>query len=129
MDQPIFRPVIHSPVTPYNTVDKTSKKKTTGAFADLLGQAVASNSKGITISKHAQQRMEQRNLHFDEATWDKLEGKLAEARTKGIKDSLVLLDNSALIVNASTNTVITAMKRTEAGDQIFSNINGAIIME
>ena len=46
----------------------------------------------------------------------------------GIKESLVLLNNAALIVSAKNNTVITAMDREEAIDQIFTNINGTIIM-
>lgn len=46
----------------------------------------------------------------------------------GVKESLVLLNDAALIVSAKNNTVITAMNRKEATEQIFTNINGTIIM-
>ena len=54
---------------------------------------------------------------------------VAEAKQKGLDETLVLADDVALIVSAKNATVITAMDRSEAGSQIFSNINGAIILE
>ena len=47
----------------------------------------------------------------------------------GVKESLVLVDDAALIVSAKNNTVITAMNRAEATAQIFTNINGTILMD
>ena len=55
--------------------------------------------------------------------------KVKEAKTMGVKESLVLVDDAALIVSAKNNTVITAMNRAEATAQIFTNINGTILMD
>jgi flagellar operon protein len=52
-----------------------------------------------------------------------------EARKMGVNDSLVLLTDAALIISAKNNTVITAMGREEASSQIFTNINGTILMD
>ncbi len=49
-----------------------------------------------------------------------------QAREKGINDSLVLVDNVALIVNVKNNVVVTAVD--ESKDKIFTNIDGAIIV-
>ena len=55
--------------------------------------------------------------------------KIKEAKTMGVKESLVIVDDAALIVSAQNNTVITAMNRAEATAQIFTNINGTILMD
>ena len=54
---------------------------------------------------------------------------MIEAKKLGVKESLVLLDDAALIVSAKNQTVITAMDRKEAMSQIFTNINGTIVMD
>ena len=47
----------------------------------------------------------------------------------GVTDSLVLTKEAALVVSAKNNTVITAMGRDEASSQIFTNINGTILID
>ena len=98
-------------------------------FAAELQSALKPNSEGLTISKHARQRLEQRGINIDEARWDQIGEKIKEAKSMGVKDSLVLVDDTALIVSAKNNTVITAMNRAEATAQIFTNINGTILMD
>ncbi len=51
-----------------------------------------------------------------------------KAGQKGIRDSLVLVDQLAFIVNTKSNTVITAMDQTEADENIYTNIDGAVII-
>lgn len=83
----------------------------------------------LKVSKHAQIRMQQRQIEISPAQWKQVEGKVREAKAKGIKEPLVILKNAALIVSAKNHTVITIMDRQEAGDQIFSNIDGTILMD
>lgn len=83
----------------------------------------------LVISKHAKERLNQRGIQIDSAEWKSIEGKIQEAKQMGVKESLVLLKDAALIVSAKNNTVITAMDRAEAGTQIFTNINGTIILD
>ena len=61
--------------------------------------------------------------------WQQISEKVIEAKKLGVKESLVLLDDAALIVSAKNQTVITAMDRNEATSQIFTNINGTIVMD
>lgn len=51
-----------------------------------------------------------------------------EAKQKGVTDSLIMADDAALLVNTKNNTVVTAMDRDEAASKIFTNINGAIVI-
>ena len=41
---------------------------------------------------------------------------------------LVLVDSLAFIVNVPSKTVVTAMDQTETQSNIFTNIDGAVIM-
>lgn len=112
--------------TQYKREIKPKQERTT--FQELLHSELQSVS-SLKLSKHAEQRISERGISINEETWKQIEGKLSEARQKGIKDSLVLLEQAALVVNAKTNTVITAMNRREASSHIFTNINGTILID
>jgi len=91
------------------------------SFKQILGTFQGETS--LKISKHAEKRLNERNIHIDKHLWYKIAEKVNEAKSKGISDSLVVTENAALIVNTKNNTVITAMDRKEASSQIFTNIN------
>ncbi|WP_391208664.1 TIGR02530 family flagellar biosynthesis protein [Psychrobacillus sp. L4] len=82
----------------------------------------------LKVSKHANQRLAERNIHISDAEWQLVSEKVSEARSKGVNDSLVLMDQAALIVSAKNATVITAMDRKEAKNQLFTNIDGTIVL-
>ena len=63
-----------------------------------------------------------------DAEWMRIATKVDEAKKKGVNESLVLTSNAAMIISAKNNTVITAMNRKEATEQIFTNIDGTIIL-
>ncbi|WP_346207238.1 TIGR02530 family flagellar biosynthesis protein [Caldifermentibacillus hisashii] len=108
-----------------NTEDNRTTTNTN--FADHL-QAAIKNDNHLTISKHAKTRLEQRNIEISSEDWKKISEKVTEAKQMGVNESLVLLDHAALIVSAKNQTVITAMDRSETNSQIFTNINGTIII-
>lgn len=114
--QPVIRPA-------YTTKQVTTPKQ---SFLQHLHDATVNTE--LKVSKHANQRLIERNIHISEAEWQLINDKVAEARSKGVKDSLVLMDQAALIVSAKNATVITAMDRTEANNQLFTNIDGTIVL-
>ncbi|MCR2820715.1 TIGR02530 family flagellar biosynthesis protein [Lederbergia panacisoli] len=125
--------MIHKlPVQPIaiNTKAKSNKteKSNQHSFSQVLGQATAKQS-SLTISKHAELRMSQRNISLEPHTWEEIGVKVNEAKKQGVKDSLVLLKNAALIISAKNNTVVTVMDRQEAGSHIFTNIDGTIVLD
>lgn len=117
--------IAQPPVTLTNQL-KQPKVHTTPikSFASVLQETQQS----LKISKHASQRISQRNISISDTEWQKIEDKLTLAKEKGLNDSLFLTENAALIVNVKNSTVITALDRQEAGQQIFTNIDGAIII-
>lgn len=97
-------------------------------FSQHLEQAETSQT-NLKISKHAGIRMDQRQIDISSDVWKQIGAKVHEAKQKGVNDSLVLIKNAALIVNAKNSTVVTVMDRKEAGKQIFTKIDGTIIMD
>lgn len=94
------------------------------SFVDHLQQA----KHELKISKHATERIAERNIEISDEEWQQVTDKVFEARTKGVNQPLVLMDQAALVVSAKNATVITAMDRTEAKEQLFTNIDGTIVL-
>ncbi|WP_282140254.1 TIGR02530 family flagellar biosynthesis protein [Cytobacillus oceanisediminis] len=128
MDKLIFRPIHTQPViTPKGNAVQTSKQSHNKFSAHL--QTALQTEGDLIVSKHAKHRLEQRGIHISAERWKQIEEKVKEAKAMGVKESLVLLDNAALVVSAKNNTVITAMDRKETRTQIFTNIDGTIILD
>ena len=82
----------------------------------------------LKFSKHAVSRLNIRNIELSANQMERLQDGMLKANEKGIKDSLVLMDKLAFIVNVPSNTIVTAMDQTETAENIFTNIDGAVIV-
>lgn len=82
----------------------------------------------VKFSKHAANRLSDRKIELTDKQLERLNDGTKKAGQKGIRDSLVLVDQLAFIVNTKSNTVITAMDQTEADENIYTNIDGAVII-
>lgn len=83
----------------------------------------------ISFSKHAKRRLDERGIEITENEIDRLGSAIEMAQAKGIKDTLVLMDGKAFIVNTPTNTVITVLDGSSDGEpKVFSNLNGAVVL-
>ena len=85
-------------------------------------------SSGLKFSKHATNRLLDRNIALTDSQNVRLENGVKQASEKGITESLVLVDSLAFIVNVPNRTVVTALDQTEANSNIFTNIDGAVII-
>ena len=118
-----------------NNVSKTYEGKT---FADIYNQKRSieevisdsdiKSSKGLKFSKHAGERLEQRDIRLSDEQMTRLEEGTEKAILKGIKESLVIVDDLSFIVNTRNRTVITAMDQNNNEDNIYTNIDGAVII-
>lgn len=81
----------------------------------------------VTWSAHASARLRQRGIELSPAQHTRLETAIDKASAKGAKDSLVLLDDTALVVSAQNRTVITALGMHQARENVFTNIDSAVI--
>ena len=90
-------------------------------------QSIVEHS-SLKFSKHAVNRLTDRNINLTDAQNVRLENGVKQASEKGIRESLVLVDSLAFIVNVPNKTVVTAMDQTETNGNIFTNIDGAVII-
>ncbi|HLS66489.1 MAG TPA: TIGR02530 family flagellar biosynthesis protein [Pseudogracilibacillus sp.] len=93
-----------------------------------LFQRMLERASEVKVSKHAQQRLAERNIHVPEQKWQQLNEKMVEANEKGVTDALVMMGDVALVVSTKNKTVVTAIHQEEAMNKIFTNINGTIIL-
>lgn len=82
----------------------------------------------VRFSKHAAGRLAERNIELTTGQMERLNEGAAKAGQKGIKESLVLVDELAFIINIPNNTVVTAMNQSDAAQNVFTNIDGAVII-
>ena len=97
------------------------------SFQEVLQKKVETES-NLRFSKHASVRLQQRGIDLTDGQLERLMDGTRKAGQKGIKDSLVIVDELAFIVNVPNSTVVTAMDSKDAVDNIFTNIYGAVIM-
>jgi flagellar operon protein len=81
----------------------------------------------IKFSGHAINRMNNRGINLSEFQLEKLNQAVETARSKGSKDSLVLLKDLAFVVSVKNNTVLTAMQTENMKDSVFTNIDSTVI--
>ncbi len=94
--------------------------------ADRTEQTAVSGR--IKFTKHADARLMQRDIRLTDEQMTRLEEGTKKASAKGIKESLVLVDDLAFIVNTDKKMVITAMDQNSSEDNIYTNIDGAVVI-
>lgn len=82
----------------------------------------------IRFTKHADARLTQRDIRLTDEQMTRLEEGTKKASDKGIRESLVLVDDLAFIVNTDKKMVITAIDQNSSEDNIYTNIDGAVII-
>lgn len=115
------RKIIENKSTYTNNAINSSKVE----FADVLKQKITENT-DVKFSKHAELRLNMRNINLSSLQKEKIGTAINIAKEKGIKDSLVMVDNVAFVVNVKSRTVITAVNSNELKDNVFTNIDGAV---
>ena len=105
---------------------KTGRGSGTGeGFRQILAEAAG--AAGLKFSKHAMERINARGIMLDRASLEKLDAAVDTARSKGGRESLVLMDELALIVSVKNRTVVTAMSSGDIKGNVFTSIDSAVI--
>ena len=114
-------------------MDKTPLPTGESSFASVLNKVKESadinsaSETDVKFSKHAVNRLSLRNIELTNDQMQRLQEGARQAGERGIKDSLILVDQLAFIVNVPNHTVVTAMDQTENNSNVFTNIDGAVI--
>lgn len=128
MDQRIYM----NPTRPLHQPQRTSQKKIAESkvpFRDLLKEQVRSGEQTseIQFSKHAEKRLASRNIQLDAQRIQRLTHAVDQAAAKGARESLVLMDDVAYVVSVKNRLVITAVDNQSMQDNVFTNIDSAVI--
>lgn len=87
-----------------------------------------SGTDGIKFSNHAIERMRTRGISYTPEDVSKISAAVSRAAAKGSKDSLILMDDSALIVSVKNNTVVTVMDKNALKENVFTNIDSTVVL-
>ena len=96
------------------------------SFSEVLNQI--ENKDEVKFSKHATNRLATRNIKLSGAEMERLNSAVSKAGSKGIKEALILMDNKVFIASVQNKTIITASTEEELKDNVFTNIDGAVIV-
>lgn len=106
---------------PVSTPVQPSKVESGPDFASVLQDR-------LKVSGHAQTRLQSRGIELGPAEWNRVLEGVERAAAKGAKESLVMVDNAALVVSIKNRTVITAVDQQHLKDNVFTNIDSAVIV-
>ena len=127
MDVKMLR--LTAPITtgiPQTTTASVNDSLYTSNFDQVLKQQLSSS--GLNFSKHAVNRVVERNIDVGDNNMERLNAGVEIAREKGLDDTLILVDKSAYIVSVKNNTVITTVSNEELVGNCFTNIEGTVIV-
>src|SRR5689334_10369902 len=81
------------------------------AFSDVFKEALSNRPEALKFSAHAQTRLQSRQIDLNQADLGRIEGAVSKAASKGSRESLVLLDQTAFVVSVPNRTVITVVDK------------------
>ncbi|NBK79376.1 flagellar biosynthesis protein [bacterium D16-76] len=101
------------------------KSNPQGGFGAMLQGEL---QKQVNFSKHAMCRAEERGIQLTPDLMEKLAGSVEKAQEKGAKNILAFDATQAFIINVPYGRVITTMSGEEMKENIFTNIDGAVLL-
>lgn len=110
------------PITQNNSFGVNKSQSDSDSFSSIFEQELDK----IKFSNHALKRLENRNIQLDNSEINKIQDAVNKAEQKGSKDSLVMMNNTAFIVNIPNRTVVTALPVDESNENIFTNIDSVV---
>lgn len=109
-------------------INNTNKKNNDEnvSFSNILNDKLKNES--VTFSSHAQSRAKERSINLSSENMDRLNEGLQIAKSKGLDQTLILMDKNAFIVSAKNNKVITTMGESDLVGNVITNIQGTVII-
>ncbi len=119
--------IIPQPIGPAGQVRRKPAVQNgdSGQFDQLLQKAQQQSQ--VKFSRHALSRMESRGIDFNQSQLERLQQAVAQVGAKGGRDSLVILDDTALVVSIKNDTVVTVVDREQLKNNVFTQIDSAVI--
>ncbi len=103
-------------------------RDTQSAFGEILQQKIQSSETNIVFSKHAAQRLHDRDIKMSEEQMNTLSKAVDKAAEKGIKNALIMGSDNSFIVNVPSKTIVTIMNSQSMKENVVTNIDGTVII-
>jgi flagellar operon protein len=97
------------------------------SFASMLESALHTKEP-VRFSAHATERLASRGITLGADNHARLGEAVDQAAAKGARESLVLDGELAYVVNVPRRTVITAMPISQMTENVFTNIDSAVVV-
>ncbi len=97
-------------------------------YASQGTQSTRSTGSTYTFEELLQKAAEKREIALSGDDMLRLKDGVGKARQKGIQKTLILMDQRAFIVSVPDNTVVTAMVGCELKENVFTQIDGTVII-
>ena len=108
-----------------NAVKKETKPE--GSFSSLFQEELFKQTE-VKFSEHAIERLQTRNINLSKDDISKINSAVNKAAEKGVKETLIIMGNAAFIANVKNKTIITAAAEDNLRNNVFTNIDGAVII-
>jgi flagellar operon protein len=118
---PIGKPIPSSKPTENKNINK-------GASFEAVFQEELTRQSEVKFSKHAMERLQTRNIKLSNEDLNKINDAVNKAAEKGVKETLIIMGNSAFIANVKNKMIITAATEDNLKNSVFTNIDGAVII-
>jgi len=96
------------------------------SFNDVLNRLKSNDQ--VKFSKHAIDRLHSRNIELSEDEISRINGGVDKAKSKGVREALIMMDNKVFVASVQNKTIITAAMDEQLKDNVFTNIDGAVIV-
>ena len=97
------------------------------SFKSILTEMLHKNSE-VNFSKHAVKRAVDHNIELTDDNLSRLNEGVKMASEKNLEEPLILVGNTAFLVNIPNNIVITAVDSSDMKGNVFTNIDGTVII-
>jgi flagellar operon protein len=112
------------PQTTQSGSQVANQAKPGSSFADTLAQV-----EGLRFSNHAQKRLDDRSINLPDDGIQRLNEAVEKAKARGGKESLILMDDLAFIVNVKDRVVVTTMDAKQRGEGVFTQIDSVVFAD
>jgi flagellar operon protein len=112
--------------------NRLPKNEKGSEFKNLLNEIDGGGQKpihgGINLSTHAAKRLEERQIDFNGEEYLKVKEAITRLKAKGGKDSLVITEKAAYIVDVANERVVTAVDKMSMNENVFTKIDSTVFM-
>ena len=107
--------------------NKVKDSKEITDFKQILDKQIK-KEESFTISAHAAQRLNSRNITLNHGDMEKINKGINMASEKGAKESLILYKDVILVTSIKNRTIITALDKNQSEGNVITNIDSVVLL-